>query len=410
MLKENLTIEDCLELLAGLKSSAKMEIISSDYTILSSIARQVHKGVGLTDKQYQLCKTKLIESYTQQFLKMDIDINLAVEKTRLPLRIIDRRKFIRLVTIEDLALLENNVIYEHNKNVQWFCVRFPFSKKLISEIDSCVVDRRTYYHGKGTHAHFFIANERNVFSVIDTFKDKDFVVDDQLTEYYNKILDIKNNPDNYIPTIENCKLLNVSDKVRQIAENELGLLTEETLPFYIDRKRRYGIDRIKDPFNANTLAAQIATRKDVDFLSRPSDSDLNRLIESINQLKRYPLLVIVDDKNAEQQVYETYNVFRHLVDTKDQSVLFRLSNEVGASFNEYVKENNLNNWVDNNTKIVYISNEKLPKLLVSGKWKPSAALVFGSFPSRYSDAYITSHCDLIIYRDESMSMFKRILR
>ena len=99
-----------------------------------------------------------------------------------------------------------------------------------------------------------------------------------------------------------------------------------------------------------------------------------------------------------------------MVDTKDQSVLFRLSNEVGASFNEYVKENNLNNWVDKNTKIVYISNEKLPKLLISGEWKPSAALVFGSFPSRYSDAYITSHCDLIIYRDESMSMFKRILR
>ena len=44
------------------------------------------------------------------------------------------------------------------------------------------------------------------------------------------------------------------------------------------------------------------------------------------------------------------------------SVLFRLDNDAdGAEFNQYIKRNNLNNLVDNNTKIVYISNNKIPK-------------------------------------------------
>jgi hypothetical protein len=410
MLKENLTIEDCLELLAGLKTSAKMQIISSDYTILSSIARQVFKGIGLTDKQYSLCKTKLIDSYTAQFLELGIDINIATEKTRLPLRVIDRRKFIRLVTIEDEQFLEDRQLFEYGKNLQWFCIRFPFSKKLISEIDSCITNKRTYYHAKGTHIHYFVANEINVFTVIGTFKENDFDIDKDLFEYYTKIVEVKTNPDNYIPTIENYTLRNVHPRVIKIAEEEIGKLDKETLPFYIDRRRRYGIDRVKTVINSTDLVVQIATRKDVDFLSKPSECDLKRLIESLGRLERYPLLVIVDENHAENQFYDTFNVFRHIVDTKEQSVLFRLSSDLGSSFNAYVKENNLNNWVDKNIKIVYISNEKLPKLLVSGEWKPTAALVFGSFPNRYSDAYIMSYCDLVVYRDESISPFKRIVR
>ncbi len=408
MLKENPTIEDCLELLAGLRSSTKLQFISSDYTILSSIARQVFKGVGLTDKQYQLCRTKLIATYKEQFNEIGVDIESCADRLRMPIRNIDRRKFIRFVSADDPELLE--LPAEQTKHTQWFCVRFPFSKKLISEIDSCVSDRRTYWHSKGSHTHFFTVNEKNVFNVVDTFKNKDFEIDNTIVDYYNKILEVKNNPDNYIPTIEDCKLFNVSNKVKLIAEREIGELTKSNLLLYVDRKRRYGIDRVKDSINATSLAEQIAVRKQADFLCKPSECELKNLLLALNELSRYPLLVIVDEKNAEEQVYNTFNFFRHVVDAKEQSVLFRLSSDVGSSFNEYVKENNLNNWVDNNTKIVYISNEKLPKLLVSGDWKPTAALIFGTFPNKYSDAYVFSHCDLIVYRDESMSPFKRILR
>ncbi len=410
MLKDSLTIEDCLEILAGFNNTIGIDMISSDYTILSSIARQVSKKVGLTDKQYELCKKKLLENYKTKFNEKDIDLDLAVGKLRMPLRVIDRRKYIRLNTPEDQNNLISTAPTDIVKHARWFCVRFPFSKKLISEIDSSIPDRRNYWHAKGSHEHFFVVNEHNVFNIIDSFKDKDFNIDDELLEYYNKIVEVKNNPDSYVSTIKDCKLINVCDRAKEIAERELGPLDKDNLILYIDRKRRYSINFIKDKVNPTNLTEQIALRKDADFLSKPSECDLKTLLLSVNSLKRYPLLVIVDEKQAEEQVHETFNFFRHTVDTKEQSVLFRLDNDTGASFNEYIKRNNLNNWVDKSTKIVYISNVKLPKLLISGNWKPTASLIFGTFPVKYIDAYVTSNCDLIIYRDESMSPFKRILR
>ncbi len=411
MLHDSLTIEDCLEILAGFNNKIDIGMISSDYTILSSMARQVSKKVGLTDKQYDLCRKKLLENYRSKFIEKEIDLDAAVNRLRTPLRQIDRRKFIRINTPEDQHSLVSTAPSDLIKNSQWFCVRFPFSKKLISEIESSISDRRNYWHAKGSHEHFFVMNEHNIFNIIDTFKDKDFVIDEQLLDFYNRILEIKNNPDSYVPTIKDCKLINVSDRARKIAEEELGPLEKDNLVLYIDRKRRYSINFIKDKINPTNLAEQIALRKDADFLSKPSECDLKNLLSAIHNLKRYPLLVIVDEKQAEEQVYEIFNFVRHIVDNKEQSVLFRLDSDTGSSFNEYIKKNNLNNWVDKNTKIVYINNIKLPKLLISGSWRPTAALIFGTFPVKFIDAYVTSHCDLIIYRDESVSPFsKRILR
>ena len=56
---------------------------------------------------------------------------------------------------------------------------------------------------------------------------------------------------------------------------------------------------------------------------------------------------------------------------------------------------------------MYISNTKLPKLLVTGSWKPITALAFDSYPLKFIDAYIQSNCDLIVYRDDRMSPFKK---
>ena len=68
-----------------------------------------------------------------------------------------------------------------------------------------------------------------------------------------------------------------------------------------------------------------------------------------------------------EQVYEIYDFFRALVPIEQQSVLFRLDNETNRDFNKFVKEKNLNNWVEKYTKIVYINN-KLSKVLLKSNW------------------------------------------
>ena len=405
MLKDILTIEDCIEVISGFHKDIVMEVMSTDYTIMSSIARQVSRGMALTDKQYEVCRSKLITNYKQQFDNIDCDIEQVTENLRQPLRVIDRSKYIRLITEQEKVQMDN--LAKENKDILWFVVRFPFSKKLIVDLESCIVDRKNYFHPKGSHSHYFLVNETNVFEVIDVFKEKEFNIDSELMDFYNRILIIKNSPKDYIPCIVENNAYNVSDKVHAIANKELGPLTNDSLLLYIDRANRYGITKIDHSLKPNTVIEKIALRSNAQYLSSPLEEDTISLISAVHSLDRYPLLVIIQEPHAETQLHELFNIFRNIVDPKEQSVLFRLSSDTGQSFNQYIKENNLNNWVDNNTKIVYISNTKLPKLLVTESWKPITALAFDSYPLKFIDAYIQSNCDLIIYRDDRMSPFKK---
>ena len=65
----------------------------------------------------------------------------------------------------------------------------------------------------------------------------------------------------------------------------------------------------------------------------------------------------------------------NLVDSKEISVLFRLDNvnRDNIQFNQFVQKHNLNNVVDETTKIVYIK-DKTPKFLIKNDWRPSACL------------------------------------
>ena len=72
------TIEDCLELLVGFQTAPKgmFTIKKEDYNILTSIGRQVVRGIGLTDRQHELLKTKLL-SYSDMY---EDDITKSLEK------------------------------------------------------------------------------------------------------------------------------------------------------------------------------------------------------------------------------------------------------------------------------------------------------------------------------------------
>ena len=59
------TIEDCLETLVGLvdETTGQHVIDNNDYSILTSIGRQVFRGIALTDRQYEVVKSKIKNKY-----------------------------------------------------------------------------------------------------------------------------------------------------------------------------------------------------------------------------------------------------------------------------------------------------------------------------------------------------------
>lgn len=394
------TIEDLLEITAGLKKAPKINIDSSDATIMYSIARQVFKGTPLTDRQYSLMKEKL-SKYKDQFISLECNFDLALDTLRNPLRHIDRSKYIKIV---DTAEVYADRVYEsYKQNWKWMKIRFPFSKKLIGSVQKFVI-LNNYQHKKGSHEHYVSLTEENVYQVISEFKDKNFEIEKDLIDIYNACIEVKENVTDYVCSIKNNKFYNFNPKLEKLLLDTIGPIEGNEL-VYKDRSRRYNflyLDEIDFPNNIiDSIINNNAYDKLINF--RTKDYTTKEVFNSLIELKRFPLLVVLNTKTADFELKEYHDLFGSHIPSNLQSVLFRLSNDDsnGSRFNNYIKDNNLNNMVDKNTKVVYISNEKLPKPLVSSGWNPIT--VFTKESSRIDTNIVNfarTTADIVISNDD----------
>ena len=97
-MKQENTIERCLEILAGfddVHNVDREQLKSSDVNLIQSLGRQVLRGISLTDRQYDLAVVKCNDYYDLLF-KFGID-KTVFENLRMPLREIDRTKWVRKI-------------------------------------------------------------------------------------------------------------------------------------------------------------------------------------------------------------------------------------------------------------------------------------------------------------------------
>jgi hypothetical protein len=387
MIKNMCTIEDLLELSAGFKEQAKFQLESSDTTIMQSVARQVFKGTALTDRQYAVMQEKL-SKYKDQFTLLGVNFDLAVNSVRQPLRQIDRSKYIKL--------RDNQIV-----------IRFPFRKTDIMSIQEFSNNAEGYSHQKGSHEHVFSYTEANLLNILNRFSHKEFEIDEELVEVYNLCKDIHSSPNTHLSGINDGKLININQALLPFINSELNTLSNDTVLQYVDRKFRYGFNLVNvNISDENSLIKKIAFRKDKSYHSNPNNETLDSLLSALWSLNRFPMLVLLDELSAEHQLHELINYFRDILPSNEQSVLFRLDNPE-SGFNQLIKDRKLNNWVDKNTKIVYINKNKLPKLLIKSEWKPTVAFSYNSRFDRLVDSYIGFNCDLIIFREELVSPFRK---
>lgn len=409
LMTQLVNIEDCLELLAGLRQAdVNFNINNSDVGIMQSIARQVFKGTALTDRQYELVKNKLL-NYKEQFEQNGHgEFELALGNLRLPLRKIDRSKYIKIVETSEV---QSNRVYESFKeNWKWIKIRFPFSKKDIVRVEEIIHDNRNLYlHFKGSHEHYFKLNEKTAYRVVETFKDKNFEIDPELLDLHREVSKIAAVPQEHVPGIFDLELRNVNSKVKDYLEQQFGSVSIDNLAVYKDRSLLFGLQHF-DEIDLHASVQSFSTlSKSVINRSKPTvfvDSNrwrLEDIAQSISELDRYPLLVMLEEKTANTDLVTCHSIFRNLVSDTETSVMFRLDENQDRGFNDYVKNKHLNNYVDKNTKIVYISKSKLPKPLVGSGWKPSTVLQLRSIRahSKVQPWLITS--DLIIHYDSELS-------
>ena len=176
-------IEDLLELSAGLLHSDKsIKLDTSDMTIMYSIARQTFKGTALTDRQHALMSEKLV-AYRAQFIEAGVDFDKSINELRQPIRQIDRSKYIKICKPGDAIPLK-----QMDHNIEWIKIRFPFSKKLIVLLEEVKAGTRQdhHYHERGSHEHYFALNDRTISLIVPRFINKEFDIDQELIDQYNK--------------------------------------------------------------------------------------------------------------------------------------------------------------------------------------------------------------------------------
>jgi len=403
------TLEDCIEHLVGIQSreTDKFDIDSSDYNLLTSLARQTFKGTAYTDRQAELAKQKLLQ-YKDQFDANGYNIDDSYSNLRMPLRSIDRSRWVKVFDEEHLISDEEG---------PWIGVRFIFQKKLITAIE-----RMNKFLGEGLYdkvekIHYFKFNENTCYEIINTFNENNnFEVEDQLLEYYEKLLEMKKNQDKYVPGIYSFKLKNLHEKSFNFAISSIGEPNIDNLCNYYDKKDQFGLEHfdqeeLQQSLKSLTpLAQKVVNRSQASIFVNNKEHTVNNLAEVVLELYRFPLVIVLHEDTCYDHLTQFNKAFQNIIPSERMSVMFRLDNTPeGKPFNEYIKQHNINNVVDKDTKIVYISSNKIPKPLLKSEWFPSAAIT--TFAGKaYGDAKTSTYIgelDLIIHYDNQLSPFMR---
>lgn len=407
-----MTIEDCLEaLLDHSNVTDSFAIDKRDIVFLGSIRKQAAKKLGLTDRQHDVLKTKL-SKYKEEFKKIGINIDENLDNLRHSLRHVDRTKHVKLVDV-----------YEGIEG-PWLEVKFPFNKKMINHMHKIrnIIPADHYIHGAG-QSHFFKLSEKSVYHLMDSIKNKNYIIDPEINSYYENLLNLIEDSENYIPGIYDYQFKNCSAQCVDYAVKQIGQPKNENIVLYKDRQILYGLSYIDESHVSrnlsryNQLSQKVVGRKHSKVFVNSNQWKFDMLIKTLDELERFPIVIVLPHSYSGTRYYSdildalisTHKHFKNIIDSSEISVLYRPENKTQDArlFNEYVKTCNLNSPVTKNTKVVYIGGSKIPKPMLQSGYEPLSLINLQCEYNGAIEAY-NNNFDLVLYYDTIVSAMFRV--
>jgi len=388
-------IEDYLELFAGIhqeQKELKFFCSKKDEVLMFSLGKQVLRQTALTDRQHELAKKKLLE-YKEQFDVYGFDdFEKDLDSLRMPIRSINRQKLISLKQINDKI---------------YIAVRFPFSKKMIKHIEFLQRLQPKKNYDSKTKTHLIDFSEKTLFEIVSKLKDCNFEIEEDVKEIYGILKIMDDDKENNAPGIYGFEIKNLHAKAIDYAVTSIGEPNVDNLVAYKDRENLLGLKHFdnvelqKAISNLQPLTKKIMQRTNSMIFIDDNEYTFNNIVESVLELYRFPLLIVLPKDNEYDVLSHTYKSFKNIIPNESISVLFRLDNdsEEGRDFNQFVKKNELNSPLDNSTKIVYISSNKIPKPLIASDWYPELGIVIKNFRLMRNIQTYIENIDLVIHYD-----------
>lgn len=406
------TLEDIVEFLVGkVPKSLNFRVDRSDLKILNSISQQVASNVGLTDRQSDLVLKK-IEKYADSLKKcgVDTDLILAAPTYRIPLRYIDRTQAIYLEPVE-------------GKKKPKIAIKYVFSK-IFAEIWSMIEDDLTHITTANKNIKEVEYSEQNLLTIVKHLSPLKFDISDEIQEIYKKMVEISENPHNFLPYVDIKNnlptLVNAHPSCLSYLETKFSNLSIDDILSYANEAKSCGISLkspnfIKEISNrtSSDLTKKILTESSTRFRFDESKKDISTLFKSINEIGQWPILVVLQENNESfSKISELYPILTEYIPNEKISVFFRLKDGQNnfKEFNQFVRDNRLNNYIDSETKCVFISSSRIPKPLMRSDWKPKTAVCFISHDYGKLGVYLNELSTVYYINDSVTSRHDRLKR
>lgn len=350
-----------------------------DRRILSSLTKQLSCGHYFTENQGKLL-VKILEENKANLKETwpTIETVLADIRWSKPFRVLEQIRKIFLV----------------KDNTSHFFVEFTYNKRLKLLLTELSKKLQGIIPPVTNKIHSIPFTEKNIYLILSALKNQRFQIDQNLMEFYQEIDKIIKNKESLINEEYNFFIAN-----KNIISQEIDLIEDNSL-LVKDRSIRYQY-HINLPKNDDNLAGKIASRGNNKIWINNKNYTIYNILESLNILKRFPLLVIADGHDS-RQTLENTKILHEIVGKQDLSVYFRYDNktEQNQEFNTYVGESKHSHWLNQQTKIVMLALNKLPKFVLKSSWYPRSVL---SFTNSFSNTKTNVWCnavDLIIFHTD----------
>jgi hypothetical protein len=376
-----MTIEDLISELIY----HRVALNSYDTTLVYSFHDQIMRGNGLTEKQ-SILATRIVKRYSASLgavLRRDLTPFVQNPTFRLPIRKISSERRLSITNYEPIGRAIKAI--------------FPYNEKTVENIRKSRDTIGQALWDKEEKCWFFSLNETSLqfLSTLESFE-----YDDSIKMLLDQITQIHNDIEKYVPMLivedltpklKNCDKnmpdLNQNDLISAIFEaRKRGVCTwDETLSNFIES------DEV-DPMTRSFLKTDPGEKFCV-------DSDCHE-ISSISAIvaNLLPVMVVVPGGDELNKMLLTQEFFKNLgIDNKDMSVMFRLPSNTHGTFNEFVKFNELNSPIDDNTKVVFVSS-KIPKTIFKSGIKFNSVLNLGYSNAHYTmQNFVKNHENAIVY-------------
>jgi hypothetical protein len=365
-----------------------------DQKLLYSFSDQIMRGSGFTEKQSSLA-LKIVKRHSaalSSFLKKDISQFVENPTFRYPIRKVNTAKRISII---------NDPVYGKVAKVE-----FPYNETTVDEIRKARDNMFYAQWDKDQKSWNFALTEESIDFLSELVKKDQFELDEDFQKYVNEFEDIKTNLDRYVPmlvsTENGLKFVNISKNLPDLESKDIisalfearkkGIFTwDTTVSDYLDNSE---ISQITKDF--------LKTDPGENFHVNSENTPLFELADIVKYMS--PCLIVIPGGSELEKLKMSCAFLKEIGVAEDEmTVMFRLPSTSDLNFNEFVRNNNLNSPITNNTKVVFVSS-KLPKPVLKSKLHFNSVINLGHGNVHYTMRdFVTKHENMVFYSEKSKS-------